>query len=152
MECEDKMTLAEEILERPYQIVDIFPARVPREGADRYGRTARYFEEPQRLRRIYRRYAEILLRLHCYWPMRVSFDWGETWEEDPEPETFAEKVENLPGNGHLRVLFLPQETLIDLDAPDTSLTVFSPEPVLWEMLRKMAAAEGFFTWQPPEEN
>ncbi|MBO4837808.1 MAG: hypothetical protein J5493_00330 [Lachnospiraceae bacterium] len=151
MEGEELMMLVEDILERPYQIVDIFPAQVPQEGADRYFWTERYYQKPQRLQRIYRKYAEILLRLNCFWPMRVSFDWGGFWDEDPDPETFAEKVGNLPGNGHLRVLFLPQETLIDLDAPDTSVTVFSPEPALWEILQKLAAAEGFFTWQPPEE-
>lgn len=140
----------ERILEQPVRIIDIFPCRVPASAPDRYFSVARYFAAPERRQSLYRRFAEILLRLNCYASMAVSRDWTDEWETDPEPASFAEKTAALPDAGYLRVLFPAEEMLIDLDAGDTYLSVYSADTPLWDLLKKMAEAAGFFVWQPPE--
>ena len=37
--------------------------------------------------------------------------------------------------------------MIDVDFPDTYMTVFGSDPGLLDKLGKLAAAEGFFLWE-----
>ena len=41
--------------------------------------------------------------------------------------------------------------VIDYDHNDTYLTVYDPDSALIEKIRALAAAEGLFLWQPPQE-
>ena len=138
--------LIEELLSGPYRILDILPERVPEDAGDRYFAAADYFCAPARLRRLYRKFAEVLLKMNCYSSMLVSFDTGETFEKDPDPEAFAARTEDLHA-GLLRVLFGKEAVMIDLDAGDTYMTVYgNGDPSFTELLRRIAEAEGLFLW------
>ena len=143
--------LIEELLEGPYQIVDLLPAQVPADAAGQYFAVERYYLQTERLRSLRRRQAEILLRLNCYFDMAVSFDSCESWEVNPDPEIFAEHMEDLSGGSFLRAVFEAQHAMIDLDPGDTYMTVFDPDSRLSDMLRELAAAAGLFLSNPPEE-
>jgi hypothetical protein len=142
--------LVSELAEGPYWIVDILPEQVPGGAAGQYFAVERYFLRPERIESLRRRYAELLLRLNCYDDMAVSFDYGESWEENPEPEAFAERAAALADNGFLRVLFPARRVMLELDSCDTYMTVYDPERALPDRLGRLAAAEGFFLWHPPE--
>ena len=142
--------LIAELLESTYWIVDILPEQVPAVCGGQYFAAEQYFLRPDRIAALRRKYAELFLKLNCYRKMAVSFDGGETWEENPEPERFAAQAEGISGHTFLRVLFPEEETLFDLDNCDTSVTVYHPDPTLLEMVRELAAAAGLFVWQPPE--
>ena len=98
-----------------------------------------------------RKYAELLLRLNCYCDMAVSFDSCASWETNPDPETFAKRVERLSGNEFLRAVFAEQNVMIDYDHNDTYLTVYDPNRALLDKIRALAAAEGLFVWRAPRE-
>ena len=140
-----------ELLEGPYRIVDILPEQVPAHAAGQYFAVERYYLRPGRIGELRRRYAEILLRLNCYFDMAVSFDSCMSWELNPDPEAFADRVAGLSGNDFLRAVFETRRTMIDLEPCDTYMTVYDPDPELLEKLRKLAAAEGLFVWTPGEE-
>ena len=142
--------LADELLEGPYHILDILPKQVPRETGSRYFAVERYFLQPERLRSLRRRFAELLLKLSCYEEMAVSFDNGESWEKDPDPETFADRLVGLAGNRFLRALFPGRRVMIDLEADDTYMTCYGLEADLPELLRKLTEAAGLFLWSPEE--
>ena len=97
-----------------------------------------------------RKYAEIQLRLNCYVDMAVSFDACASWETNPDPEAFAERVAGLSGNEFLRAVFAGQNAMIDYDHNDTYLTVYDPDLALIDKVRALAAAEGLFVWSPPQ--
>lgn len=139
------------LLEGPYWIVDILPEQVPAYAAGQYFAVERYFLRPERVVPLRRKYAELLLRLNCYADMAVSFDACATWETNPEPEAFAERVAGLSGNEFLRAVFAERNVMIDYDHNDTYLTVYDPDASLLEKLRALAAAEGLFLWAPPRE-
>ena len=92
------------LLEGPYRIVDILPGQAPAEGkhGGQYFAVERYFLQAERLRALRRRYAELLLRLNCYYRMDVSFDSCGTWETNPDPGRFADRLETLSGKEYLR--------------------------------------------------
>ena len=141
-----------ELLEGPYWIVDILPEQVSADAGGQYFAVERYYLKPERIRALRRRYAEILLRLNCYYDMAVSFDSCATWENNPDPEAFAERVAGLSGNDFLRAVFAEQNAMIDCEPEETWLTVYDPDEVLLPKLTALAAAEGFFVWSPPQED
>ena len=141
-----------ELLEGPYRIVDILPEQVSVKAGGQYFAVERYYLQPERIRALRRRYAEILLRLNCYYDMAVSFDSCASWETNPDPEAFAERVVGLSGNDFLRAVFAEQKAMIDCEPEETYLTVYDPNAVLQPLLTALAAAEGFFVWSPPQED
>lgn len=141
-----------ELLEGPYRIVDILPEQVSADAGGQYFAVERYYLQPERIRALRRRYAEILLRLNCYYDMAVSFDSCASWETNPDPEAFAERVVGLAGNDFLRAVFAEQKAMIDCEPEETWLTVYDPDAALQPKLSALAAAEGFFVWSPPQED
>ncbi len=97
-----------ELLEGPYRIVDILPEQVSANAGGQYFAVERYYLQPERIQALRRRYAEILLRLNCYYDIAVSFDSCASWERNPDPETFTERVISLGGNDFLRAVFAEQ--------------------------------------------
>ena len=142
--------IIEHLIDGPYWVADILPKRVPAGKPDRYFDVEKYFLQKDRIREIYRRYAEVFIRLNCYYGMAVSFDQGETWEEDPEPAAFVQKVLEAPDIAQLRVLFPAQNAMIDLDLGYTDLAVYDPDSNILDLLRPMLLAEGFFLWPGDE--
>ena len=139
------------LLEGPYWIVDILPGQVPADAAGQYFAVERYFLQRSRIVPLRRKYAELLLRLNCYVDMAVSFDSCMTWETNPDPEAFADRVAGLSENEFLRAVFAEQNAMIDYDRNDTYLTVYDPDAALLDKLRALAAAEGLFVWRAPEK-
>ena len=139
------------LLEGPYWIVDILPEQVSAEAAGQYFAVERYFRHQSRIVPLRRKYAEILLRLNCYYDMAVSFDSCASWEMNPEPEAFVERVAALSGNDFLRAAFPQQNAMIDYDHNDTYLTVYDPGEALLDKVRALAAAEGLFLWSPTQQ-
>ncbi len=139
-----------DLLEGPYSIVDVLPEQVPANAGGQYFSVERYYLQPERIRNLRRRFAEILLRLNCYYDMTVSFDSCESWEKNPDPETFAGRLIGLSGKDFLRAVFEAQGAMVDIEHDDTYMTVYDPDSLLTEKLRALAEAEGLFVWSPPE--
>ena len=137
------------LLEGPCWIADVLPEQVPGDSDGQYFAVERYYLQPDRLCTLRRRFAEILLRLNCYDDMTVSFDSCESWERNPDPEEFADKLVSMSGNSFLRAIFEAQGVMIDIEPDDTYMTVYDPESRLLDRLRALATAEGFFFWSPP---
>ena len=138
-----------DLLEGPYWIVDILPEQVPVNAAGQYFSVERYYLQPERIQVLRRKYAEILLRLNCYYDMAVSFDSCESWEKNPDPKSFADRLAGLSGNSFLRAVFDAQRAMIDIEPDGTYMTAYDPGSLLLDKIRTLAAAEGFFVWSPP---
>ena len=139
--------LIECLLEGPCWIADILPEQVPKDSDGQYFAVERYYLQAGRIQALHRRFAEILLRLNCYFEMAVSFDAGESWEYDPNPEIFAGRQAGLPGNGFLRAMFTEQRAMVDIAGDDTYMTVYDPDSRILDKLRMLAGAEGLFVWE-----
>ena len=137
-----------ELLEKPYWVVDILPEQVPKDSPGQYFAVERYYLHPERLARLRRGFAEILLRLNCYDDMEVTFDSCESWERNPDPEGFAEHMLRMSGNEFLRAVFPAHEAMIDIEPEDTYMTVYNPTEEVLEIIGSLAGSEGLFVWQP----
>ena len=121
-------TLMGDLLEGPYWIVDILPEQVPKDAPGQYFSVEQYFLLPGRIRPLFRTYAEILLRLNCYFDMYVSFDSCMSWDRNPDPEPFAARTTGLSGNQFLRAVFPSQRAMIDVEPDSTCMTVYGNSP------------------------
>lgn len=144
--------LVEERLEGEYWVVDILPSQVPKDAKGQYFAVDRYFIQPERLAGLYHRYGEILLKLNCYYDMSVTFDGGESWEMNPDPEQFSDKLIYFKGNEFLRAVFEEQKSMIDIDFGYTDMTVYTEDPEFLDKVKKLTEAEGFFIWIPASDN
>ncbi len=141
-------TLIEELLQGPCMVADILPEQVPAEAGGQYAAVEQYYLQPKRLKKLRRKFARILLALNCYADMCVSWDAGEHWERNPDPETFVKKILRFSGHDYLRVIFEADKVMIDLDHTDTYMTVYDPGHRFTERIGRLAAAEGLFLWAP----
>ena len=140
-----------DLLEGPYCVADVLPAQVPRDAPGQYFAVERYWLAPERLGSLRRKFAEVLLRLNCYYDMTVSFDNCESWECNPEPESFVGRLAALSGNVFLRAVFAGPKTMVDVEPSDTHMTAFGTDTEFLGLLEKLASAEGLFVWTPAGE-
>ena len=77
----------EKLLEKPYQVIDILPERVPEEAPGRYFAVERYYLEPARFTDIRKRFADIVIKLYCYYDLIVLLGDADEPLIDPEPNS-----------------------------------------------------------------
>ena len=135
----------EELLQKPYWVIDFLPRQVPAKSGGQFFAVEEYYlRSPLR-----RRFAEVLLKLNCYYEARVCEPETEKWQVNPPPERlFAWIAEN---EKDLRVLLPAEDTLITVNRDDLYMTVYGPSRDVLELLRPLSAAAGLFLWQPPQE-
>ena len=129
------MDKIEELLQTPYWIIDILPARVPEKSAGQYFAIEKYFLTRQ-LPAIKQTHINVILKLNCY--MDVGID-GET---NPPPDRIAAVMNE-------RYVYIMTGDSMILSEPDgTYMTLFNPDADLLKMVEAIASAEGLFVWKP----
>ncbi len=133
----------EELLDCPYRIADLFPARVSSVFAEQYRLALKHFAASDSLSLIYRGYGEIVLILNCYYDLLVSFD-GMCFDQIADAKPFLEKLSALQAPERFRCLLPKEKILLDLDPPDTWMCVYGNEPGFDKMFEALCQSRGFF--------
>ncbi len=128
----------EELLEKPYWILDVLPEQVKRDSPGQFFAVERYFLEPSRLAAVKESHVRTILKLNCY--RSLSLD--EEGKTNPPPEEIAEAVRTR------HVCLLTEDALIVSDPDELYLTVYDPDEPLLGLLRALAAGEGLYLWKP----
>ena len=129
------MDRIEELLNKPYWIVDILPKQVPKDSPGQYFTIEDYFLKEQ-LAEIKQKHINVILKLNCY--LDLSLD-GEL---NPSPDrTAAIMMEKY-------VYIMIGESMILSEPDDTHMTIFNSDESLLELVRPIALAEGLFVWKP----
>lgn len=129
------MDRMEELLNKPYWIIDILPERVPENNPGRYFTIEEYWRR-NHLPEIRQKHLSLILKLNCY--MELSMD-GEI---NPPPERIRDRMTEHD------VSILLGDALIVSERGDTYMTVYNPDDRLLGLIRRLSAAEGLFVWQP----
>ena len=124
----------DEIMEKPYWIIDILPGRVPENSPGQYFRIEKYWMENQ-MAEIRQKKFSLILKLNCY--MQISID-GEI---NPSPE----KIRNRTKETGVSIRI--GNAMIVSEKDDTYMTVYNPDKPLLAMIRKIASGEGLFVWK-----
>ncbi len=132
----------ERLLERPFCVIDFLPMRVPEERAGRYFEAEAFFLAQPRRGELYRKFADILIRLNCYYDLAVTD--GTRWDVNIPLRDLYEKVENCAGCEFVNILIEEENSLITLYSGDLYMTVYNPSEGLIGLIRDLASAQGLF--------
>ena len=132
------MRSIEELLEKPYWILDILPKQVREDSPGQFFAVERYFLEPSRLAAVKENHVRTILKLNCY--RSLSLD--EEGETNPPPEEIAKAVRTR------HVCLLVDDAMIVSDPDELYLTVYDPDESLLTLLRALAVGEGLYLWKP----
>ena len=129
----------DELLQKPYWIIDIFPEQVPADSPGQFFAIEKYYLEKERIRAIKQKHINLILKLNCY--RSISIDEDSVIDSDPE---------YIDAEMRRRYLYVFIDDAMILSEPeDTHMTVFNPDEKLLELIKAIAAGEGLFVWQPP---
>ena len=132
--------------EKEHWVVDFLPKQVPENVGGRFFSVEDYYLEPSRYIILRERFSDILLKLYCYYDLRLFISDDTKGLFNPEPERLADLVKGNQDN--LCILVGTSEALITLGRDDTCMTVYAPAEELLELIRALAGAVGLFVWKP----
>ena len=139
----EKEKMIEELLEKPCLVVDFLPEQVPERDARQYFAVEKYYLEPERYAGIREKFADILVKLSCYYAFSVCEAAVGKITDNPAPEWLAGKIRE---GKDLCVLLPEEKVLITLDRDDLYMSVYNADGKVLEIIRKLAEANGMFVW------
>ena len=141
--------MIDDFFDKEYWVVDFLPKQVPENGGGRYFSVEQYYLEPSRYAVLREQFSDILLKLYCYYDLRLFIGDDTEGLFNPDPERLADLVKGNLDN--LCILVGASDALITLSRDDTCMTVYAPAEDLLELIRALAGAVGLFVWKAKEE-
>ena len=141
--------MIDDFFNKEYWVVDFLPKQVSEKAGGRFFSVEQYYLEPSRYVVLREQFSEILLKLYCYYDLRLFVDDDTEGIANPEPELLASHIKDNQGN--LCLLIGTSEALITLGRDDTNMTVYAPSEDLLELIRTLAGAVGLFVWKANQD-
>ena len=140
--------MIDNFFEKEYWVVDFLPKQVPENAGGRFFSVEDYYREPSRYVVLRERFSDILLKLYCYYDLRLFIGDDTEGLFNPEPEMLASHI--MDNQGNLCILIGASEALVTLGRDDTNLTIYAPSEDLLQLIRTLAGAVELFVWKPDE--
>ena len=141
--------MIDDFFDKEYWVVDFLPKQVPENGGGRFFSVEQYYLEPSRYAVLREQFSDIILKLYCYYDLRLFIGDDTEGLFNPDPERLANLVKGNRGN--LCILVGTSEALVTLSRDDMCMTVYAPAENLLELIRALAGAVGLFVWKAKEE-
>ena len=146
------MKTIDELMEGPCWVIDFLPKQVPADSAGQFFAVEEFFLDDENKLGQFGVFANMLLKLNCYYDFEVLCLPSEQSFAKPDPVTFASIVmacARADGVNALRIRVGGGDSLITLESSDLCMTLYGPDEDLLELVRALAGAHGLFVWQPP---
>ena len=127
----------EELLEKPYWIIDILPKQVPKDSPGQYFAVEDFFLKEE-LSEIKKKHINVVLKLNCYMDITIDDDMN------PAPEQIRDMMLDRD------VYIMMGASMILSETDDTHLTLFNPDEGVLDMINVIASSEGLFVWKGNE--
>ncbi|MBR3018921.1 MAG: hypothetical protein IKH57_17865 [Clostridia bacterium] len=141
--------MIEELFQKSYWVIDFLPQQVPEDSAGQFFAVERFYLQEPRQTALRRSFAEILLKVNCYYDIQACEPEEERWEHNPAPELLYSWI--AESKKDLCILLPKESTLFTLNRDDLCMAVYHPSERLLKLLDWLAASAGLFLWQPPQE-
>ena len=141
--------MIESFFDKDYWVVNFLPKQVPEKGGGRFFSVEEYYLEPSRYAVLRERFCDILLKLYCYYDLRLFVDDDTEGIVNPEPELLASQIK--ANQAELCMLIGTSEALITLGRDDTHMTVYAPSDDLLELIRTFVGTVGLFVWKAEQK-
>ena len=143
-----KSAMIDHFFDKEYWVVDFLPKQVPENASGRFFSVEKYYLESSRYAVLRERFAEILMKLYCYYDLRLFVDDDTEGVANPEPEILASHI--MDNQHNLCILLGASEALITLGRDNTNMTIYAPSEDLLELIRVFVGAVGLFVWKPKQ--
>ena len=127
----------EELLEKPYWIIDILPKQVPKDSPGQYFAVEDFFLKEE-LSEIKKKHINVVLKLNCYMDITIDDDMN------PAPEQIRDTMLGRD------VYIMMGDSMILSETDDTHLTLFNPDEGVLDLINVIASSEGLFVWKGNE--
>jgi hypothetical protein len=134
----------EQLLEKEYIIVDFLPKQVTAENNGSFFDVELLFLKEPRASELRRKFADIILKLYCYYGIEVYNLSTDEMISNPEPAMLDEWI--CSNRDEIQIFI--KESMIVIAKDDTHITVYNPSDSLTEIIGVLAEAEGLFMWKP----
>ena len=142
--------IVERLLEAPYWVIDFLPRQVPKDSGGQFFAVEKYYLEGARYERLCHQFADVLLKLNCYYDICVGFGQEDDWTTNPEPEKLMTMITELTPGKPLYLMVEPADAMFVLDSDDTYWPVYNASPQLLQLLQQLVHGTGFYVWQPSQ--
>lgn len=126
----------DELLKKPYWIIDILPEQVPKESKGQFFEIERFFLESSRRASIKQKHINVLLKLNCFY--QISID-GVV---NPSPERIVEAAMEHS------LQIMVGEAIIISEPDELHMTVYNPDEKMVKLITAISLGEGLFLWKP----
>ena len=138
--------MLDDFFDKEYWVVDFLPKQVPENAGGEFFHVEQYYLEPSHYAVLRERFSDILLKLYCYYDLRLIVDDDAEGIANPEPELLANHIKS--NQSELYLLIGDSEALVTLGRDDTHMTIYAPTKNLFELIQTLAGAVGLFVWKP----
>lgn len=135
----------DELLAKPYWIVDILPKQVPADAGGQYFTIEKYFMSSPHVDAIYHKFANVVVKLNCYDDILVFRVEDEMWHENPAP---GDLVQMVLDRRPLFIVLKQSQAMISITGDDHNMTLCGPDDEILQLIRIIASAEGLHVWKP----
>lgn len=129
-------------------VIDLLPRRVPAHGAGQFFAVESHLLQGAHLEQLAHKFANILLKLNCYYDFKVAC--GDDEMLNPPPEQLEQFVwQCVTGNdlpAFMHIALTPAPTTITVARGDINMTLNQPTDVMLQLVTQLAHAEGLFVW------
>ncbi len=132
----------EELLDKPYAVIDFLPEQVKEEKGDNYFKVEQFFLEKKNKEGLYRHFAYFIIKLSSYYDLVINHN--EKTISDYEMSDICDLFVNSGQKTCLNILLTEKECLISFIGNDLYLSVYNADDKLKELMKKLAMSEGLF--------
>ncbi len=131
----------EDLLEKDCFVIDFLPRRVPENSGGGFFAVEEHYLESHGTQ-LRRKFADILLKLNCYYSFIVCSGEDCVCEEKPSPA----RVEalTLENKTFFNILIESENTLLSVDRDSVYISVYNPSSEVLKTLEPLAQANGLF--------
>ena len=149
-------SVLESLMAKKYVVVDILPKQVAKYQDGQYFKIEEYFLESPRIEGLRKKYADLLIKLNCYYDIccclvRPAEEESGGWTINPAPGVLeGALMDERFGTCSLDVVIPVENALLTFSGSDTYMTVYNATDELLGLVRALASGEGLYVFRPEE--
>lgn len=144
------MEKIDEMLTKPYWVVDVLPEQVPETSDGQYFKIAQYLLINPQKNEIYQKFAHVIIKLNCYHLITVGNP-DRGWKRNPHPQSLARQLTECASGLYPLFVMVPEsDAMLYLSGDEHYITCYNLNPELQRLLGILAQSEGLFLWQPEQ--
>jgi len=128
----------------PEKHISIFPEHHSSVESGMWFFIDEYYREEKEQRGLKEKFVSILLKINYFYDIEVSKNDLFKYEIDPNPKKLTKRILNIPRDRFVRIMIPDCDAMIEIEAEQTYMTLFSENKELNGLIEKLAAAEGLF--------